>query len=211
MNDLMSAGTHRLWKAELIRWLRPTPAMRLADIAGGTGDIARTFRASGGGPAIVVDVTPAMLGEGRRRALDAGVVDGIDWIAGDGESLPLADASVDAATIAFGLRNMTHIDRALGEARRVLMPGGRLMILEFAPRADVGFDGLYDLYSFHVVPEIARWVAGDAEPYRYLVESIRRFPRAERLSLMIAAAGFAGCRHRHLAAGIAQLHSAWRI
>lgn len=152
MNDLMSLGIHRLWKAEMVAWLRPRPDWRVVDVAGGTGDIARAVLDAGVGGVTVVDLTPAMLAEGRARTIDAGRLDGIDWVAGNAEALPLPDRAFDAYTVAFGLRNVTHLDRALAEARRVLKPGGRLLVLEFAPRAAAGLNDLYDLYSSRCCP-----------------------------------------------------------
>ena len=195
MNDLMSLGIHRLWKAEMVDWLRPRPGWRVVDVAGGT----------------VVDLTPAMLAEGRARTVDGGRLSGIEWVAGNAEALPLPDRTFDAYTVAFGLRNVTHLDRALAEARRVLKPGGRFLALEFAPRAAAGLNDLYDLYSFSVLPWLGEKVAADREAYVYLAESIRRFPDPEALARMIRAAGFGGHRHRSLSCGIAQLHGATRL
>ena len=195
MNDLMSLGIHRLWKAEMVDWLRPRPGWRVVDVAGVT----------------VVDLTPAMLAEGRARTVDGGRLSGIEWVAGNAEALPLPDRTFDAYTVAFGLRNVTHLDRALAEARRVLKPGGRFLALEFAPRAAAGLNDLYDLYSFSVLPWLGEKVAADREAYVYLAESIRRFPDPEALARMIRAAGFGGHRHRSLSCGIAQLHGATRL
>ena len=211
MNDLMSLGIHRLWKSEMVDWVRPRPGARVVDVAGGTGDIARAVLKAGAGSITVVDLTPAMLAEGRARTIDAGVLAGVDWVAGNAESLPLPDRTFDAYTIAFGLRNVTRLDRALAEARRVLKPGGRMVVLEFAPRAAAGLNDLYDLYSFSVLPWLGAKVAGDKDAYIYLAESIRRFPDPEGLARMIRAAGFGGHRHRSLSCGIAQLHGATRL
>ena len=213
MNDLMSGGIHRLWKAELIDWLSPRPGELLLDVAGGTGDIAFRYlgRAGNEARAIVCDLTPAMLSVGRDRAIDRGIVAGIEWVAGDAQALPLADRSVDAYTIAFGLRNVTDIDRALAEARRVLKPGGRFICLEFSQVVLPLLKQLYDLYSFRVLPWMGRIVAGDQDSYVYLVESIRRFPAQAALVERIGAAGLARASYRNLSGGIAALHSAWRI
>ena len=213
MNDLMSGGIHRLWKAELIDWLNPRPGELLLDVAGGTGDIAlryleRTEKQAG---VIVCDLTPAMLEVGRDRAIDRGIVAGIDWVAGDAQALPLRDRSVDAYTIAFGLRNVTDIDRALAEARRVLKPGGRFICLEFSQVVLPLLKQLYDLYSVRVLPGMGRIVAGDKDSYVYLVESIRRFPPQAALIERMKAAGFGQTSYRNLSGGIAALHSAWRI
>jgi demethylmenaquinone methyltransferase/2-methoxy-6-polyprenyl-1,4-benzoquinol methylase len=158
----------------------------------------------------VVDVTGAMLERGRARAVDDGILAGIDWIVGDAEALPVGDRAVDAYTIAFGLRNVTEPAKALAEAHRVVKPGGQLLILEFSPRVMPLLGRLYDLYSFRVLPALGRVVAGDADSYLYLAESIRRFPDPDRLTRMIEAAGFAGVRHRSMTGGIAALHAGWR-
>ncbi|MFP6742783.1 MAG: bifunctional demethylmenaquinone methyltransferase/2-methoxy-6-polyprenyl-1,4-benzoquinol methylase UbiE [Alphaproteobacteria bacterium] len=212
MNDLMSMGIHRLWKAEMIAWLKPRGAMRIADVAGGTGDIAfRILERATGAHVSVCDINPAMLAVGRDRALDRGILDGIDWLCGDAESLPLADASLDAVTIAFGIRNVTHLDAALVEARRVLRPGGRFLCLEFSHVALPALAPLYDAYSFKLLPLLGKIVANDRESYQYLVESIRQFPDQETFKAMITDAGLGQCRYRNLSGGVAALHSAWRI
>ncbi|MGE4218264.1 MAG: class I SAM-dependent methyltransferase [Alphaproteobacteria bacterium] len=211
MNDLMSLGTHRLWKAALIDWLRPRAGMHLLDVAGGTGDIAERFVAAGGGRVTVCDINASMVAVGRDRAIDRGRLTGIDWAVGDAEALPLPDASVDAYTIAFGLRNVTHIDLALAEARRVLKPGGRFLCLEFSHVAVPGLAAVYDRYSFSVLPRLGAMVAGDRDAYLYLAESIRRFPDQETLVGAMKAAGLAQARYRNLSGGIVAMHSAWRI
>jgi len=213
MNDLMSGGVHRLWKAALIDMVAPRAGMHLLDVAGGTGDVASRFldRAKGDARVTVCDINPSMLEVGRDRALDHGIARGIEWVCGTAEALPLPDMSVDAYTIAFGLRNVTHIDRALAEARRVLKPGGRFFCLEFS-RVAVPFLGeLYDRYSFSVVPRIGEVVTGDRAAYRYLVESIRKFPPQEALAGRIEAAGLERVAWRNLSGGIAAIHSAWRL
>lgn len=211
MNDLMSLGVHRLWKAALIDWLRPRPDMHLLDVAGGTGDIAMRFLDAGGGRVTVCDLTARMVARGRDRALDRGVLAGVDWVVGDAESLPFPDASVDACTIAFGLRNVTGIATALAEARRVLKPGGRFLCLEFSRVATPWLSALYDRYSFSVLPALGAAVARDRDAYVYLAESIRRFPDQDTLAGMIGAAGLERVTYRNLSAGVAALHSAWRI
>jgi demethylmenaquinone methyltransferase/2-methoxy-6-polyprenyl-1,4-benzoquinol methylase len=211
MNDLMSGGVHRLWKAALIDTLRPRPDMRLLDVAGGTGDIARRFLDAGGGHATVCDINEAMVTVGRDRAIDRGVLGAVDWLVADAEALPLEDASVGAYTIAFGLRNVTHIERALGEARRVLRPGGRFLCLEFSHVVGPWLQAAYDRYSFTVLPALGAVVAGDREAYRYLVESIRRFPPQEELAGMLRDAGLDLVSYRNLSGGIAAIHSAWRL
>ncbi len=212
MNDLMSGGVHRLWKAELIDRLTPRPGQILLDVAGGTGDIAQRFLArAGGGFAIVCDINQSMLGHGRDRAIDAGLLSGIAWLCGDAERLPVADASVDAYTIAFGLRNVTDIAAALAEARRVLRPGGRFLCLEFSRVEAPLLRQLYDLYSFTVVPLLGAAVARDRDAYQYLVESIRRFPPQAELARMMAEAGLEQVGFSNLTGGIAALHSGWRL
>ncbi|MDP6572886.1 MAG: class I SAM-dependent methyltransferase [Rhodospirillales bacterium] len=211
MNDLMSLGVHRLWKAALLDWLAPGPAMRLLDVGGGTGDIARRFAERGGGEAVVCDINTEMAAAGRDRALDSGIIAGISWVCGDAEALPIADASVDAYTTGFCLRNVTHLERALGEARRVLRPGGRFLCLEFSHLTLGVLEPLYDAYSFRVLPALGEIVAGDREAYRYLAESIRRFPDQDAFAALVAEAGLAQVKYRNLSGGIAAIHSAWRI
>ena len=213
MNDLMSGGVHRLWKATMVEWLMPRPDWRLVDVAGGTGDIAFRIldRLGGKGEVVVVDATPAMLERGRDRALDHGRLGRLLWVAGDAEVLPLEDASMDAYTIAFGLRNITAIETALAEARRVLRPGGRFLCLEFSRVVLPVLDRLYDLYSFAVLPALGGLVAGDSASYRYLAESIRRFPPQPELAALMEKAGLERVTWRNLTGGIAALHSGWRI
>jgi demethylmenaquinone methyltransferase / 2-methoxy-6-polyprenyl-1,4-benzoquinol methylase len=211
MNDLMSAGVHRLWKSEMIRRLNPRPGQVLLDVAGGTGDIAERFVARSGTAAIVCDVNQAMLEAGRDRAIDRGRLGEIAWLRGDAEALPVAGRSVDAVTIAFGLRNVTRMEAALREMRRVLRPGGRFLCLEFSRVSLPGLAQLYDLYSFNVLPRIGAVVTGDREAYQYLVESIRRFPDQQELARRMEAAGFEQVTVRNLSGGIAALHSGWRL
>jgi demethylmenaquinone methyltransferase / 2-methoxy-6-polyprenyl-1,4-benzoquinol methylase len=217
MNDLMSGGVHRLWKAAMIDWLAPRPGMLVVDVAGGTGDIAfrvqdRAARRPGLPPRVIVcDINPAMLEVGRDRALDDNRVGGLEWVGADAEALPLPDRIADAYTIAFGIRNVTRIERALAEARRVLKPGGRFLCLEFSAVRLAGLRELYDLYSFTALPWLGRQVAGDPEAYRYLAESIRRFPDQATFAAMIEAAGLGRVRWHDLSGGIAAMHSAWRI
>jgi demethylmenaquinone methyltransferase/2-methoxy-6-polyprenyl-1,4-benzoquinol methylase len=215
MNDLMSGGVHRLWKAAMVEWLDPRPGRRMLDVAGGTGDIAfriaEMARARGGEAGIVVcDINADMLGEGVRRAQAKGE-GAVSWVCGDAEKLPVPDASMDAYTIAFGIRNVTHIQTALEEARRVLKPGGRFLCLEFSRVEAPGLDTIYDAYSLNILPRLGQMVAGDAEAYRYLAESIRRFPPQREFARMIEKAGLARVKVRNLTGGIAAMHSAWRI
>lgn len=211
MNDLMSLGIHRAWKAEFVSWLAPRPDMHLLDVAGGTGDIAFRFLEKGGNRVTVCDLTEEMVLVGRDRAVDRGILGGVDWVVGNAEALPFPDCSVDAYTIAFGLRNVTHIDKALAEARRVLRPGGRFMCLEFSHLVWTWAEPLYDRYSFSVLPVLGQMVAHDRESYEYLAESIRRFPPQDELVERIAAAGLEQAKYRNLSGGIAAIHSAWRI
>jgi len=211
MNDLMSGGVHRLWKRELIHRLNPCAGQLLLDVAGGTGDIAERFVEIPGTAAIVCDINLAMIEVGRDRILDRGRVEGISWVCGDAEALPLASRSVDAVTIAFGLRNVTDVDGALREMRRVLRPGGRFLCLEFSHVSAPLLARLYDAYSFTMLPALGAIVAGDRGAYQYLVESIRRFPTQEALARKMEAAGFERVSFRNFSGGIAALHSGWRL
>ncbi len=215
MNDLMSGGVHRFWKDAMVERLNPRPGWRVLDVAGGTGDIAfriaDAVRTRGGAADIVVcDISPEMIGEGVRRAVEKGE-GAIEWVCGDAEALPIPDASLDAYTIAFGIRNVTHIDRALAEARRVLKPGGRFLCLEFSRVDAPGLDVLYDRFSFTVLPRLGELVAKDGDAYRYLAESIRRFPPQNAFAQMIDQAGLSRVKVRNLTGGVAALHSAWKI
>ncbi|HEX4158722.1 MAG TPA: class I SAM-dependent methyltransferase [Rhizomicrobium sp.] len=215
MNDLMSGGVHRLWKDAMVEWLNPQPGQRILDVAGGTGDIAFRIaalaRSRGGRAGIMAcDINPDMLAEGMRRGLDADEQD-VSWTLGDAENLPFAAETMDACTIAFGIRNVTHIDAALAEMRRVLKPGGRFLCLEFSRVEAPGLDALYERYSFAMLPRLGEWVAKDGDAYRYLAESIRRFPAQGAFAKMITRAGLSRVKVRNLAGGIAAMHSAWRI
>jgi demethylmenaquinone methyltransferase / 2-methoxy-6-polyprenyl-1,4-benzoquinol methylase len=213
MNDAMSLGVHRLWKDAMLDWLAPWPGMRLLDVAGGTGDIAFRFlrRLKGQGHATVLDLTEDMLEAGRKRAEATSFTSALDWVVGDAMALPFADASFDAYTISFGIRNVTRIEDALAEAFRVLRPGGRLLVLEFSRVPEPSLRWLYDRYSFNVIPAMGQAIAGDRPSYQYLVESIRRFPDQEAFAAMIEAAGFGQVRFRNLSMGIAALHSGWKL
>lgn len=215
MNDLMSAGIHRIWKDAMVEWLNPRPGWHCLDVAGGTGDIAfrieEMVRSRGAPAAIrICDINLAMLGEGMRRA-KANESRALHWVCANAEMLPFPDFSFDSYTIAFGIRNVTHIERALSEARRVLKHGGRFLCLEFSRLQVPGLDRLYEAYSFKLLPKIGALVAGQEGPYRYLAESIRRFPAQEEFARMIAAAGLGQVKVRNLSGGIAAMHSAWRI
>jgi demethylmenaquinone methyltransferase/2-methoxy-6-polyprenyl-1,4-benzoquinol methylase len=217
MNDLMSGGVHRLWKAALIERLNPRPGETILDVAGGTGDIARAIlrragRTDGAGARVILcDINEAMLNRGRDRAIDANLLDGIEYLAGDAEHLPIASRSVDAYAVAFGLRNVTNIEAALREAHRVLKIGGRFFCLEFSHVASAPLQRAYDLYSFNMLPLLGQVVTGDRESYQYLVESIRRFPAQAALAEMMRGAGFAQVRWRDFTFGVAALHSGWRL
>lgn len=210
MNDFMSAGIHRLWKDTLINTLKPQPNMTLLDVAGGTGDVAFRFIESGGGHVTVCDLTEGMVRVGRDRAVDKGILNGVSWTVGDALTLPLPDNSVDAYTIAFGLRNVTYIDQALAEAHRVLKPGGRFLCLEFSHVVLPVLDKVYDVYSFNILPKLGAWIAKDEDSYVYLVESIRRFPKQDDLMGMMANAGFVHNDYTNLTGGIACIHSGWK-
>jgi demethylmenaquinone methyltransferase / 2-methoxy-6-polyprenyl-1,4-benzoquinol methylase len=211
MNDLMSGGSHRLWKAALVDWLAPRPGIRLLDLAGGTGDVAFRVldRVRGQGEATVCDMTEEMLAEGRARAAALGL--SVDWVRGDAMRLPFAAGSFDAVTIAFGIRNVTRPEAALAECCRVLRPGGRFLCLEFGRPAVPAIQWLYDRYSFDVIPGLGQFVTGDRASYQYLVESIRRFPDAESFARMVADAGFGRARVRALSFGVVALTSGWRL
>lgn len=225
MNDLMSGGLHRAWKDALVTAVNPprgrppretptkAPAFALLDLAGGTGDIAfRVIEAgSSSARATVVDINADMLAIGRARAAERGLDEAIGFVEGNAEALPFADRSYDAVTIAFGIRNVPRIEAALAEAHRVLRIGGRFLCLEFSTVDVPGLDALYEFYSFNVIPALGRAVAGDAEAYRYLVESIRRFPRADAFSDMMRAAGFARVSFQRMSGGIVALHAGWRL
>ncbi len=216
MNDLMSGGLHRLWKDDLISWLNPPRAARpfeLIDVAAGTGDIAlKALTVGGPGCRVTLcDINPAMLAVGRSRIRQAGLADRASFALGNAEALPFAEQGFQAFTIAFGIRNVTSIDRALAEAYRVLRPGGRFLCLEFSCCDVPMLDRLYDFHSFEIIPRLGALTAGAAEPYRYLVESIRKFPDQQAFARMISAAGFGRVKYRNLTGGIAALHSGWRL
>ena len=216
MNDLMSGGLHRAWKDALVTAANPPrneQPFSLLDVAGGTGDIAfRVVAAGGAGTcATVCDINPDMLTVGRERAAERGLDASVAFVDGNAEALPFPDKSFDAYTIAFGIRNVPRVEVALAEAFRVLRPGGRFLCLEFSTVDVPGLDALYDLYSFNVIPALGRSVAGDAEAYRYLVESIRRFPKPQAFAAMIAAAGLRRASAQPLTGGIVALHSGWRL
>jgi demethylmenaquinone methyltransferase/2-methoxy-6-polyprenyl-1,4-benzoquinol methylase len=216
MNDLMSGGLHRVWKDILVTAVNPPLNERpfcALDVAGGTGDVAfRIAEAGGAGTRVMVcDINEEMLAVGRERAAHRGLEGRVSFMAGNAESLPFPDRTCDACTVAFGIRNVPRIDVALAEFFRVLRPGSRFLCLEFSSVDVPGLDALYDFYSFNVIPALGRAVAGDAEAYRYLVESIRRFPKPAAFAEMITAAGFRRVGFRLLTGGVVALHSGWRL
>ena len=216
MNDLMSGGLHRLWKDDFISMLAPPRSARtfaLIDVAGGTGDIAARFLERGGPGcrATLCDISPQMLGVGRRRFEASGLAARAGFAIGNAEALPFPDRSFDAYTIAFGIRNVTRIDKALSEAFRVLKTGGRFLCLEFSACTVPILDRVYDFHAFEVIPRLGQLAAGDADSYRYLVESIRKFPDQERFAGLVREAGFSRVSFRNLTGGIAAIHSGWKI
>jgi demethylmenaquinone methyltransferase/2-methoxy-6-polyprenyl-1,4-benzoquinol methylase len=216
MNDLMSGGLHRLWKDDFVASLNPPRGghrFHVLDVAGGTGDIAfRIIRMGGPGTRVTIaDISEPMLKEGKARAIHEGLAEKLVFTVGNAEALPFPDKSFDAYTIAFGIRNVTHIDKALSEAYRVLKPGGHFLCLEFSQVDDALLKKMYDAFSFTAIPAIGKVVTGDGQPYRYLVESIRTFPPQEKFKAMIAEAGFSRASYRNMSGGIVAMHSGWRI
>ncbi|HXD46262.1 MAG TPA: bifunctional demethylmenaquinone methyltransferase/2-methoxy-6-polyprenyl-1,4-benzoquinol methylase UbiE [Pseudolabrys sp.] len=216
MNDLMSGGLHRAWKDALLTAVNPPKGDRpfaLLDLAGGTGDIAfRVAQAGGAGTRVTVcDINTEMLAVGAERAAQRGLDHAVTFEQGNAEELPYTDKSFDCVTIAFGIRNVPRIDRALGEAYRVLKVGGRFLCLEFSTVDLPGLATLYELYSFRVIPRIGAAVTGDREAYQYLVESIRKFPKPPAFARMIEAAGFRRVSFRQMTGGVVALHSGWKL
>jgi demethylmenaquinone methyltransferase/2-methoxy-6-polyprenyl-1,4-benzoquinol methylase len=209
MNDAMSGGLHRLWKDQFVRRVKPQPGEAVLDMAGGTGDVA--FRmAARGAEVTVADINREMLDVGVERAMKRGI-DGLVWSCQNAEGLTYPDRMFDAYTIAFGIRNVTHIDMALAEAHRVLKFGGRFFCLEFSTTEWPGFKQAYDFYSHKLVPQLGKAIAGDAESYRYLVESIRRFPPMPEFEAMIRRAGFARTKVEPIMGGLVAIHSGWKV
>ena len=209
MNDAMSGGMHRLWKDRFVRRVQPREGEAILDMAGGTGDIA--FRmAARGAEVTVADINQDMLDVGIERAMERGIT-GLSWSCQNAEELTYPSRIFDAYTIAFGIRNVTHIDRALSEAHRVLKFGGRFFCLEFSTVEWPGFKDVYDAYSDHLVPRMGEAIAGDADSYRYLVESIRRFPPMPRFEQMIRDAGFGKTKVEPILGGLVAIHSGWKI
>ena len=213
MNDMMSGGLHRLWKDTLVRRMNPKAGMTLLDVAGGTGDIAlRCYRKTEGKAKIIVcDINPEMLEQGKAKALDQGVLSGLTWVTGNAECLPFPDRSVDIYSIAFGLRNVTHIDQALREAARVLKPGGRFFCMEFSPGVIPALKPLYEAYCVNVLPLLGAFIAKDREAYQYLAESILKFPMQEELAKRMEKAGLSRAKWTNLTGGIAVIHEGWRL
>ena len=216
MNDLMSGGLHRAWKDILVSKVKPsrTRPYRHLDVAGGTGDVAfRVARAGGPRTAVtVLDINPDMLAVGEERARKRpDMASRLEFVTGNAEELPLPDAAYDCYTVAFGIRNVPRIDRALTEAHRVLKRGGHFLCLEFSDVDVPGLDKIYDAFSFGVIPRMGRLVTGDGEPYRYLVESIRQFPTADYFADLIGDAGFRNVSFTRLSGGIVAIHSAWKL
>ncbi len=214
MNDLMSAGAHRLWKRYMQAKVKASEGNRILDVAAGSGDIALGLsrKIDPSGRVVLTDLNGPMLREGARRMLDHGLLPGrADCIQANGECLPFADEVFDAVTIAFGIRNFSHIDRGLSEFHRVLKPGGQFICLEFSRPSLPFLDILYDTYSFNVIPTLGEWVTGDRASYQYLVESIRRFPDQERFLKLIDKAGFNLSRYENLSGGIVALHRGYKL
>ncbi len=211
MNDLMSLGVHRAWKSIFTTRLDPRPHRTLLDLAGGTGDITLRWLKAGGGPAILTDINESMLTIGRDRLLGKGHAANLSFLVADAEALPLPDRAVDTVSMAFGLRNCTDKDAVLAEARRVLKPGGRFLCLEFSRVQVAALAPVYDAWSFQVLPRLGQAVAGDAESYQYLAESIRMHPDQDTLAAMMRGAGFEQVKVQNLAGGIAAIHSGWRL
>lgn len=213
MNDLMSAGVHRLWKNRLIREIRPRADHKYLDVAGGTGDIAfKIFEATDRKADLTVfDLNPEMLRVGQDRAIDRGILKGINWVEGNAQDLPFEDNTFDVYTISFGLRNVTKIDDGIKEAYRVLKPGGRFFCLEFSKMKVPVINKIYDAYSFKIIPEIGARVAGDRDSYQYLAESIRQFPSQRQLALRMEQAGFSNVKFHNLSGGIAAIHIGHKI
>ena len=213
MNDLMSLGIHRIWKRYFVATSGVKRGDRVLDLAGGTGDIAALLHERVGetGSVVIGDINAGMLTVGRDRMTDRGLVRGLDYAQLNAEALPFPDASFDLVTIAFGLRNVTDKQRALGEMRRVLKIGGRALVLEFSQVKPEWFRPVYDFHSFKILPQLGRLFAGDADSYQYLAESIRKHPPQDELRGMMEQAGFARCDYRNLSGGICAIHSGYRV
>ncbi|MDH5632638.1 MAG: bifunctional demethylmenaquinone methyltransferase/2-methoxy-6-polyprenyl-1,4-benzoquinol methylase UbiE [Gammaproteobacteria bacterium] len=213
MNDLMSMGVHRLWKRFAIDQAGVRPGMRVLDLAGGTGDLAVLMhrQMKGKGELVLADINDAMLEVGRDRLMDKGIAGAVEFVQANAEELPFPSDRFDVVTMAFGLRNVTHKQRALESIFRVLKPGGKLLVLEFSKPVAPGLDKIYDAYSFSILPKLGKLVANDETSYRYLAESIRKHPDQETLKEMMSRAGFGRVDYFNLTGGIVALHKAWKI
>jgi len=208
MNDLTSLGIHRLWKDSLINWLAPQPYQKLADIAGGTGDISMKFLLAGGCSAHIIDINKEMITKGKLKNNNN---NNLSWTIASAENLPMADNSYERASMGFGLRNITNRVLALKEVYRILKPGGRFICLEFSHVENSLLKKIYDVWSFEFMPRIGQKITGDKEAYNYLVESIRQFPSQPELTQMFSEAGFSRVKYRNLSNGIVTLHSGWKL
>ena len=213
MNDVMSGGLHRLWKRFTLAKTGLRPGQRALDVAAGSGDLAIGLARQVGktGRVVVTDINAAMLAEGRDRLLNAGLAGNVEYVLADAENLPFPDGSFHCVTIGFGLRNVTDKDAALRSLYRVLKPGGRLLVLEFSRPQLGALAPLYDAYSFHVLPRLGQLLAGDAQSYRYLAESIRKHPDQDTLKAMLQSAGFERCEYFNLTLGIVAVHAGFRL
>ena len=213
MNDVMSFGIHRIWKKITLAQTGLTKGQRALDVAGGTGDltIGMSKQVGPDGEVVISDINAAMLEQGRRRLIDRGIAGNVSFVEANAEELPFEDNSFDCITIAFGLRNVTHQDKALASMYRVLKPGGRLLVLEFSKPVMPGLNKLYDFYSFNILPKMGRVIANDEESYRYLAESIRMHPDQETLKQMMQQAGFERCTYHNMSGGIVALHKGFKL
>ena len=213
MNDLMSAGLHRLWKDSFIDWLAPRKNTHLLDVAGGTGDIAFRFskKTKNQAKVTILDRNENMLNEGKRRLNVGQRAPDLEWVCGDAMNLPFKNETFDYYTISFGMRNVLDLIKCLSEALRVLKPGGRIMILEFSKVENETLNKIYDAFSFNVVPRLGKLIANDAESYQYLIESIRKFPSQEKLASLVSEAGFRLVKYRNLTQGVVAMHSGWKV
>ena len=213
MNDLMSAGLHRLWKDSFIDWLAPRKNTHLLDVAGGTGDIAFRFskKTKNQAKVTILDRNENMLNEGKRRLNVKQIAPDLEWVCGDAMNLPFKNEIFDYYTISFGIRNVLDLKKCLSEALRVLKPGGRIMILEFSKVENQTLNKIYDAFSFNVVPRLGKLIANDAESYQYLIESIRKFPSQEKLASLVSEAGFRLVKYRNLTQGVVAMHSGWKV